>query len=526
MITAPASRRRAARKASRAGFGSAAGPASRPWSSPRSRVSMLSLSSTGMPSSGDRTTPLTAQPLRLGPRRSAARPGWSVMTACSSRVEGADAAQVEAGSARPRGQPAVVHGPLQVGDGRRLQADAVQHRTHGGRPPAGVDRLRRSRSRRADKPGGDSGGDADDGHGTERGRSGNSHTVLREADSGTGWTGRRRGMRRPAGSSCTCTGPVAQPLLRSNAGVTVASPPRPRYPVRRRDVRPRRRAVTRPPSRCCERVIRTRYGARVAVPETHEVAPEGGIRLARRPLLVVAGAVTALLIATSWRYGYHRDELYFLASEHHLAWSYPDQGPLYPTTCSDHGRGSAPGSLTLLRLPSALAAGGTVLLTSMLAREFGAGRRAQTIAAVVAAVAPVIVLFTGHTLSTATFDLLAWAAVTWLAGPRGPHPAMIGSGCWSRRCSAPLDLLNKPLPGVPRRGDPGRDRRGRAAAAAALPVSLARSGGNRHHAVVTMADLASHPWLAAASGCPARSPPADRPAPHRGGRSPPSRSRC
>ena len=77
-------------------------------------------------------------------------------------------------------------------------------------------------------------------------------------------------------------------------------------------------------------VIRTRYGACVAVPETHEVAPEGGIRLARGPLLAVAGAVVALLVATSWRYGFHRDELYFLVAGQHPDWGYPDQPPMTP----------------------------------------------------------------------------------------------------------------------------------------------------------------------------------------------------
>ena len=161
-----------------------------------------------------------------------------------------------------------------------------------------------------------------------------------------------------------------------------------------------------------------------------------------RGVAVIVGVVIAALVAAATRYGYHRDELYFLASGHHLAWSYPDQGPLTPLLARIMDA-AAPGSLTLLRLPSALAAGGTVLLTSMLAREFGAGRRAQTIAAVVAAVA-VIVLFTGHTLSTATFDLLAWAAVTWLAA-RAVRTS--NDRLWLLVATVlGIDLLNKPLP--------------------------------------------------------------------------------
>ncbi|MFL5976002.1 MAG: hypothetical protein ACJ76G_12805 [Solirubrobacterales bacterium] len=55
----------------------------------------------------------------------------------------------------------------------------------------------------------------------------------------------------------------------------------------------------------------------------------------------------------------------------------------------------APDSLTVLRIPSALAAGATVLLTGLLARELGGGPRAQVIAAACTAVAG-LVLFTGH----------------------------------------------------------------------------------------------------------------------------------
>ena len=87
-------------------------------------------------------------------------------------------------------------------------------------------------------------------------------------------------------------------------------------------------------------------------------------------VLAVAGVVVAVLIAFASRYGYHRDELYFLAAGRHLAWGYPDQGPLTPLIARAMSA-IAPGSLTVLRVPSALAAGATVLLTGLLARELG-----------------------------------------------------------------------------------------------------------------------------------------------------------
>ena len=100
-------------------------------------------------------------------------------------------------------------------------------------------------------------------------------------------------------------------------------------------------------------------------------------------------------------------------------------------------------SLTLLRLPSAVSAGLTVLLTGLLARELGGGRRAEAIAAACAAVG-VIVLFTGHLLSTSTFDLLVWTAVTWLV-VRAARTA--NDRLWPIAGAVlGMGLLNKPLP--------------------------------------------------------------------------------
>ncbi len=130
------------------------------------------------------------------------------------------------------------------------------------------------------------------------------------------------------------------------------------------------------------------------------------------PLVGLAGVVGLLLIAFAGGYGYHRDELYFIAAGNHLAWSYPDQGPLTPLVAHVMNL-IAPGSLTVLRIPSALMMAATVLLTGLIAAELGGRRRAQLIAAACAAVASVI-LVVGHLLSTTTFDVLAWTLVSWL----------------------------------------------------------------------------------------------------------------
>jgi 4-amino-4-deoxy-L-arabinose transferase-like glycosyltransferase len=155
----------------------------------------------------------------------------------------------------------------------------------------------------------------------------------------------------------------------------------------------------------------------------------------------LGGAVTVLLVAFAGRYGYHRDELYFLLGGDHLAWGYVDQGPLAPLIARVTDT-IAPGSLVLLRTPSALLAGATVVLIAAIARELGGGRAAQVLAAGVAA-ASSIVLSTGHLHTTTTFDVAAWVAIGWLvirALRTGDTRWMLVAGA-----VAGVDLLNKYL---------------------------------------------------------------------------------
>ncbi|SNX98003.1 4-amino-4-deoxy-L-arabinose transferase [Geodermatophilus sabuli] len=134
--------------------------------------------------------------------------------------------------------------------------------------------------------------------------------------------------------------------------------------------------------------------------------------MARLPLTGLAAAVALLLLAVSGRYGYHRDELYFLRAGREAAFGYVDQPPLTPLLAATVDA-LAPGSLVALRVPSALAAGLVVVLTGLLAREFGGGRAAQLLAAAAIGVSAFL-LAVGHLLSTSTFDLLAWTALSWL----------------------------------------------------------------------------------------------------------------
>jgi 4-amino-4-deoxy-L-arabinose transferase-like glycosyltransferase len=162
---------------------------------------------------------------------------------------------------------------------------------------------------------------------------------------------------------------------------------------------------------------------------------------ANRALVVLGAAVAVVLIVFAGGYGYHRDELYFLAAGHHLAFGYADQGPVTPLIARAMNA-IAPGSLTVLRVPSALMAGGTVAVTGLAAFELGGTRRAQLIAAGCAAVASVVLVI-GHLLSTSTLDLLAWAVVTWLVARivrTGDERLWLAVGA-----VAGVALLNKPL---------------------------------------------------------------------------------
>src|SRR5204863_6430765 len=106
-----------------------------------------------------------------------------------------------------------------------------------------------------------------------------------------------------------------------------------------------------------------------------------GVQPVALPVLLFIAALAMLALAlTAGRYGYHRDELYFIAAGAHPAWGYPDQ-PLLTPLLAHAMNALAPGSLLLLRAPAILASGLTTITAGLLARELGGGRRAQLVAA-------------------------------------------------------------------------------------------------------------------------------------------------
>jgi hypothetical protein len=128
-----------------------------------------------------------------------------------------------------------------------------------------------------------------------------------------------------------------------------------------------------------------------------------------RRVIWVGGIVFAVLMALSARYGFDRDELYFLDGARHLQASYVDQpvlGPLLAWVSLKLFGVSLPG----LRVWPALAAWATVVAGGLIAREFGGGKRAQLLAAIGTATMPVL-LGSAHVANTTAYELLAWASL-------------------------------------------------------------------------------------------------------------------
>src|SRR4026208_517318 len=99
---------------------------------------------------------------------------------------------------------------------------------------------------------------------------------------------------------------------------------------------------------------------------------------------VIAFVYFGLHLATSTRYGYFRDALYYLACAEHLAFGYVDQPPLIAVLgwVARHTFGT---SLPALLLWPALAGALRIILMAAFARELGAQRFGIVLASVLAA---------------------------------------------------------------------------------------------------------------------------------------------
>jgi hypothetical protein len=138
--------------------------------------------------------------------------------------------------------------------------------------------------------------------------------------------------------------------------------------------------------------------------------PAGGPRPAGSPWLgiaVVAAVAFGLEMAVSARYGYVRDELYFLAAGQHLAFGYVDQPPLTPWLARVSALATG-NTLVGLRVLPALGLAALVVLTAAMSRLLGAGRTGQLLAALATATCGEY-LGAMHELTTTVPDFLFWA---------------------------------------------------------------------------------------------------------------------
>jgi Dolichyl-phosphate-mannose-protein mannosyltransferase len=124
--------------------------------------------------------------------------------------------------------------------------------------------------------------------------------------------------------------------------------------------------------------------------------------------------LAALLLhaLTAWRYGYFRDELYFIACSKHLAWGFVDQPPLVAVAAWL----AAPAGYALLALRALpiLAGAATVYLAIRLAAELGGGRFAQALTGIATLLMPAYLLL-GNTLTTTSFEPLFWSLTIYLS---------------------------------------------------------------------------------------------------------------
>lgn len=130
-------------------------------------------------------------------------------------------------------------------------------------------------------------------------------------------------------------------------------------------------------------------------------------------VLAIAFAKLVLHCVFNNRYGYFRDEFDYLACGDHLAWGYVDQPPLLPFLVRV-SRILIGDSLRSIRFLPALAASAVVVLTALIAREFGGRRFALVLSAVAVLIAPVY-LSDGSLLTTNCLEPLLWMGCVYFA---------------------------------------------------------------------------------------------------------------
>jgi hypothetical protein len=129
-------------------------------------------------------------------------------------------------------------------------------------------------------------------------------------------------------------------------------------------------------------------------------------------LPVVAGAAAFLLhLVLNPHYGFFRDELYFIICGRHPQFGYVDQPPIVPLLAAATQAWGQ--SLVALRAVPALCSGLSIYVVCLLARDLGAGKFGQVLAALAAFFAPVMTSF-GMKVVPDEIGLWTWPLMTLL----------------------------------------------------------------------------------------------------------------
>src|SRR5260370_5629065 len=170
-----------------------------------------------------------------------------------------------------------------------------------------------------------------------------------------------------------------------------------------------RRAGPRRPHDRMDRTTGT--GPSVGAADGPGRAAGAAARPARPPwpgIALIAAAAVAAEMAVSARYGYTRDELYFLSAGQHPAFGYVAQPPL--TRLLARITAALTGNtLAGFRILPALPLAALVVMAAAMSRRLGAGRAGQLLAALAAATCAQY-LGAMHELTTTTPDFVFWAA--------------------------------------------------------------------------------------------------------------------
>ena len=148
---------------------------------------------------------------------------------------------------------------------------------------------------------------------------------------------------------------------------------------------------------------------------TQSVSAEKSAFFAHGMLVVVLIATAKFLLHLYYnnRYDYFRDEFNYMACGNHLAWGYVDQPPLIPVlvrVCQF----LFGDSLRSIRLVPALASSGLVVLTGVIAREFGGRWFALALSAATVLIAP-IYLSDGSLMTTNCLEPILWMGCAYFA---------------------------------------------------------------------------------------------------------------